>query len=70
MVVRLRRHFYELKWIDICFTKKSEYSTANRKISARPGIPDNIAFASDSGDNWVALLKNVEGKLRRQLQNK
>lgn len=70
MIVRLRRHFSELNWVDIYFRKNSNYSEANRKVSIRLGIPGNNAFASDSGDNWMALLKKVEGKLRQQLQKK
>ena len=68
MIVRLRRHFSELNWVNVYFRKNSEYSTANRKVSVRLGIPGNDAFASDSGNNWKALLKSVEGKLRRQLE--
>src|SRR5579864_3130082 len=70
MILRLHRHFYEVNWVDVHFRKKSNQSTANRKISVRLGIPGNDAFASDSGNNWVALLKSVEGKLRRQLEKR
>lgn len=70
MIARLRRHFSELNWVDIYFRKNSSYAEANRKVSVRLGIPGNDAFASDSGDNWMALLKKVEGKLRRQLQKR
>ena len=66
MIVRLRRHFSELNWVNFYFRKNSEYSTANRRVSVRLGIQGNDAFASDSGNNWKALLKNVEGKLLRQ----
>jgi len=31
------------------------------------GTSCNDAYASDSGDNWMELLKSVEEKLRRQL---
>jgi hypothetical protein len=37
-------------------------------IIMRFGIRGNDAFASDSGDKWLALLKSVEEKLRRQLE--
>ena len=68
MIVRLRRLFPELNWVNFYFKKNSEYSTANRKVSVRLGIQGNDAVASDSGNNWKALLKNVEGKLHRQLE--
>src|SRR5688572_12423440 len=70
MIVRLTRHFSELNWGDVYFRKNSEYSKANRKVSVRLGIPGNDAFASDSGNNWIAVLKSVEGKLRRQLEKR
>jgi putative sigma-54 modulation protein len=70
MILRLRRHFYELNWVDVYFRKKSKHSAANRKVSIRLGIPGNDVFASDSGNNWLALIKSVEGKLRRQLEKR
>jgi putative sigma-54 modulation protein len=68
MIVRLRRRFCDLTWVDIHFKKKSGYSTDNRTISVRLGITDNEVIAADSGDNWIALLKCVEEKLSRQLK--
>lgn len=70
MIARLRRRFSELTWVDVHFKKKSEYSTANRTVSVRLGITDNDVVASDSGDNWIALLKCVEEKLSRQLRKR
>lgn len=65
---RLQRHISDVNFVDVYFTYKSEKSTDNRTVSMRFGIPGNDAFASDSGDNWMELLKNVEEKLRRQLE--
>ena len=70
VIVRLRRHISEVNWVDVYFQEKSGKSTNPRTVSVRFGIPGNDAFASDSGDNWVALLKSVEEKLRRQLEKK
>ena len=70
VIVRLRRHISEVNWVDLYFQEKSEKYTNPRTVSVRFGIPGNDAFASDSGDNWVALLKSVEEKLRRQLEKK
>ena len=70
MITRLRRHISEVNWVDVYFKKGSEHSTANRTLSVRVGIPGNDVFASDSGNSWVALLKNVEEKLRRQLEKR
>lgn len=70
MVVRLRQHFYELNWVTVYFKKKNEHSSASRTVSVRLGISGSDVFASDSGDNWVSLLKCVEGKLRGQLKKR
>lgn len=69
-IERLRRHISEVNFVDVYFTDKSEKSTDAKSIGIRFGIPGNDAYASDSGDDWMELLKNVEEKLRRQLQKK
>jgi putative sigma-54 modulation protein len=70
MIVRLRRHISDVNWVDVYLEEKSGKSTDPRTVSVRFGIPGNDAFASDSGDNWTALLKSVEEKLRRQLEKR
>ncbi len=67
MITRLRRHISEINWVAVYFKKESGQSTDIREVSIRLGIPGNDAFASDSGNHWSELLKNVEEKLRRQL---
>lgn len=68
MINRLKRHISEVNFVDVYFKDKSEKSRDPKTVSIRFGIPGNDAFASDSGDNWMALLKSVEEKLRRQLE--
>jgi len=70
MLVRLRRHISEINWVDVYLEDKSGKSTNPKSVSVRLGIPGNDAFASDSGDNFMALLKSVEEKLRRQLEKR
>jgi ribosomal subunit interface protein len=70
MIKRLQRHISEINWVDIHFKKESNHPTDNRMVSVRLGIPGNDAFASDSGDQWLDLLKKVEEKLRRQLRKR
>jgi putative sigma-54 modulation protein len=70
MILRLRRHITGVNWVDVYFNEHSEQSTRAKKVSVRFGIPGHDAFASDSGDNWMTLLKNVEEKLRRQLNKR
>jgi ribosomal subunit interface protein len=69
-IVRLRRHISQVNWVDVYFEEKSGKSTDPRTVSIRFGIPGNDAFASDSGDNWMALISSVEEKLRRQLEKR
>lgn len=68
MITRLRRHISEVNWVDVYLKQESKHPTDNQTVSVRLGIPGNDAFASDSGNGWVALLKSVEEKLRRQLK--
>jgi putative sigma-54 modulation protein len=70
MIKRLQRHISEINWIDIYFKKEASQSTDVKTVSVRLGIPGNDAFASDSGNHWAELLKNVEEKLRRQLRKR
>jgi len=70
MITRLRRHISEINWVDVYFKKESSQSTDMRTVSVRLGIPGNDVFASDSGNHWSELLKNVEEKLRRQLRKR
>ncbi|HRK53398.1 MAG TPA: ribosome-associated translation inhibitor RaiA [Cyclobacteriaceae bacterium] len=66
-ISRLKRHTSDVNYVDVYFTDKSEKSTNPKTVGMKFGIPGNDAFASDSGDNWMELLKNVEEKLRSQL---
>jgi putative sigma-54 modulation protein len=69
-IARLKRHISEVNFVDVYFTDKSDKSTDAKNVGIRMGIPGNDAYASDSGDNWMELLKNVEEKLRRQLEKR
>jgi putative sigma-54 modulation protein len=70
VITRLRRHISDVNFVDVYITEKSEKSTDPKSVGIRFGIPGNDAYASDSGDNWMVLLKNVEEKLRRQLKKR
>src|SRR5690606_27009504 len=67
ILVRLRRHISEINWADVYLEDESGKSINSKKVSVRLGIPGNDVFASDYGDNFMALLNSVEEKLRRQL---
>ncbi|MDD3131674.1 MAG: 30S ribosomal protein S30 [Bacteroidales bacterium] len=67
VIRRLERHISKVNFVDVYFTDKRDKSTDAKSLGIRFGIPGNDAYASDSGDNWMELLKSVEEKLRRQL---
>lgn len=66
-IARLSRHYGKIEWADVYLEDKKEKSTEQKKVSIRLGIPGNDPFASEYGDNFHALLANVEDKLRKQL---
>ena len=70
MTKRLQRHISEINWVNVYFNKEASQSTDKRTVSVRLGIPGKDVFASDSGNHWLELLKNVEEKLRRQLRKR
>lgn len=67
-ISRLKRHISDVNFVDVYFTDKKGKSTDAKTVGIRFGIPGTDVFASDSGDNWMELLKNVEDKLRPQLK--
>jgi putative sigma-54 modulation protein len=70
IIVSLRRHISEVNWVDVYFKEEAHQATNQRTFSIRFGIPGNDAFASDSGDNWLGLMKSVQDKLQRQLEKR
>ncbi len=67
-ITRLSRYFDNIEWADIYLEDKTEKSTEQKQVSIRLGIPGNDPFASEYGDNFIALLASVEDKLQRQLE--
>src|SRR5690606_18186889 len=69
-ITKLKRHAKKIDSIDVYFKEEANHATDSKKLSMRVGIPGNDAFAEDDGDNWYELLKNVEEKLKRQLDKR
>ena len=69
-IARLSRFYDRIKWVDIYFEDKKDKKTQQKQVSIRLGIPGNDAFASEYGDNFHALLSNVEDKLKIQLEKR
>lgn len=70
MLSRLNRYFSGITHADIYLEDKAEKSTQQKKLSVRLGIAGNDPFASEYGDDFLALLADVEEKLRRQLEKR
>lgn len=69
-ITRLSRFYDKIEWVDIYLEHKKEKKTQQKQVSIRLGIPGNDPFASEYGDNYHALLTNVEDKLRSQLEKR
>ncbi|MGM5469996.1 ribosome hibernation-promoting factor, HPF/YfiA family [Flavobacteriaceae bacterium LMO-SS05] len=69
-ITRLSRFYDKIEWADIYLEDKKEKKTQQKQVSIRLGIPGNDPFASEYGDNFHALLTNVEDKLRSQLDKR
>lgn len=65
---RLSRRVSTITWADVHFEGHVGKAPEQRKVTMRLGIPGPDVFASDTGDNYMALLRSVEEKLRRQLE--
>ncbi len=70
MITKLQRHVSEVNWADVYFNIERGQSTNTKEVSVRLGIPGADVFASDSGEDFLPLMKSVEEKLRRQLEKK
>lgn len=69
-IARLSRHYDKIEWVDVYMEDKKEKATQQKQVSIRLGIPGNDPFASEYGDNFHALLTDVEHKLQRQLEKR
>lgn len=69
-IERLSRFYDKIEWADIYLEDKKEKSTQQKQVSIRLGIPGNDPFASEYGDDFHALLAEVENKLQRQLEKR
>lgn len=69
-ISNLSRFYDKIEWADVYFEDKKEKKTEQKQVSIRLGIPGNDPFASEYGDNFHALLTNVEDKLKKQLEKR
>ncbi|MCJ8164096.1 ribosome-associated translation inhibitor RaiA [Pontibacter sp. E15-1] len=69
-ITKLKRHMKKIDSVDVYFKEEASHATKAKSLHMRVGVPGNDVFAQDEGDNWYELLKNVETKLKRQLEKK
>ncbi len=69
-ITHLTKYYDKIEWADVYLEDKPDKKTDQKQVSIRLGIPGNDPFASEYGDNFHALLKDVESKLQRQLEKK
>ena len=67
---KIKRHIKKIDSVDVYFKEEASQSTNQKSVHMRVGIPGNDVFAKEEGDNWYELLKNVEEKLKRQLEKR
>ncbi|WP_323028537.1 HPF/RaiA family ribosome-associated protein [Gelidibacter japonicus] len=70
VISRLSRFYDRIEWADIYLEDKKDKSTKQKQVSIRLGIPGNDHFASEYGDDFHALLTEVEDKLQKQLERR
>ncbi|MFD2513528.1 ribosome hibernation-promoting factor, HPF/YfiA family [Pontibacter locisalis] len=68
-ISKIKRHA-RIDSVDVYFKEETAQSTNQKSVHMRVGIPGNDVFAQDEGDNWFQLLKNVEEKLKKQLEKR
>lgn len=69
-ISRLSRYYDRIEWADVYLEDKKDKATQQKQVSIRLGIPGKDPFASEYGDDFHALLTNVENKLRSQLEKR
>jgi putative sigma-54 modulation protein len=69
MIKSLKKSVPELSWMDV-HLKETEEETNARNIVVRFGVPGTDIVASDSGDRWKTVIKNIEKRLIRQLEKR
>ena len=69
MLVKLQRHA-KIVWADVHMAIERGQSTNTKNVNVRLGVPGPDVFASDSGEDWMPMMKGVEEKLRRQLEKR
>ncbi|MBB1284362.1 30S ribosomal protein S30 [Flavisolibacter sp. BT320] len=69
LIRKLQKTLPAINWIDI-YLKAEPDAEIPRMVNVRVGIPGPDVVASDRGQQWKQLLRNVEKRLMRQLEKR
>ena len=59
----------DINWMDI-YLKSNDDIARPRTVVVRLGIPGGDFHATDTGERWKMILKNVEKRLIRQIEKR
>lgn len=69
MVKKLKQILPQVNRMDV-HLKTNDEAVNPRTVVLRMGIPGTDIVASDSGDRWKLILKNIEKRVIRQLEKR
>ena len=69
-ITKMKRHVHDINWVDVYLKEEPNHGTNSKTVSMRLGIPGQDVFASDTGEEWFPLMKNLEDKLQKQLEKR
>ncbi|WP_192821097.1 HPF/RaiA family ribosome-associated protein [Rufibacter sp. LB8] len=70
VITKMKRFVHDINWVEVHFKVEENHPTNSKTVGFKLGIPGNDVYASDSGDNWVPMMKNIEDKLQKQLDKR
>jgi len=69
-ITKMKRYVHDINAVDVYFKEDTNHATDTKTVSMRLGIPGQDVFASDTGDQWFPMMKNLEDKLHKQLDKR
>lgn len=58
------------EWVDIYLKDENDQRNSMKNVTVRMGIPGPDLVATESGNRWKLIIKNIEKKLIRQLEKR
>jgi putative sigma-54 modulation protein len=67
---KLSRFTNDINGVDLYFKTEGHSSSSVNIVGVRVFIPGPDVFAESQGEDWIPILKDVIGKLSKQLKKK